>query len=151
MTSEPIAASRPPLAVQGAKHPNPSSTRAATNRRRRLVELARQGNVNALRHGIVGEVANREDAALEADLIYVTHPGLDPLRDRRLVEQLAMNTVQLARCDAAMAVDGMTAVLTAYRSKLAPLVERQARGLAAVERERLAANAGVDPLKAYRP
>lgn len=63
-------------------------TRSMAARRRRLREEAQRGNRNALRHGTFAEVANAADVALEVEVVYATHPALDPVADRRLARAL---------------------------------------------------------------
>src|SRR6266508_3751907 len=80
----------------------PSATRAQSARRARLRFLARQGNVNALRHGAFAVVANAADVAVEVDITFATHPALEVLADRRLVELFATCNVQRQRALSAM-------------------------------------------------
>lgn len=123
-------ARRPPV-------PRPSLTRSASTRRARLRGLAQQGNTRALRHGVLAVVLNGPDVALEVDLVYATHPGLDPMADRRLVELYATSQVQRHRALAAMASEGLTPVLTSYDARLAAMVERLERAVHERERTRL--------------
>lgn len=117
----------------------PSLTRSASlSRARRREELGR-GNANALRHGIFAVVANLPDVATEVELQFTARPGLDRIRDRRLVEAFALAAVQHRRAIEAMATAGLTEHLTAYEARLAPLVERLERTIHERERERLSA------------
>ena len=115
--------------------------------------MAREGNANALKHGVFAIVANGPEVRTEVELILATHPGLDPLVDGRFVELLATTNVQRQRAVIAMQTEGMTHVLTAYESRLSAQVERLERAMVIRERERLAGDKRrtVSDLSAYAP
>ena len=104
--------------------------------RARHVEELLKGNARALRHGVFASVANQPDVQIEVALIYAARPLLDPIADRRLVELLASTNVQRQRALLAMQSEGLSALLTAYDSRLAALVERLERAVHERERER---------------
>jgi hypothetical protein len=108
----------------------------ASSRQRRRSEALR-GNARAYSHGVMAIVNNSADSALEVALTFASHPGLDPISDLRLCETYALSSVQYRRCIAAIDVQGMTPVLTAYSSRLAALVERLERAVHERERERI--------------
>lgn len=141
----------PPL-KPGAQAGPASAARSLSAKRSRLrAELAR-GNVRALRHGVLARVNAAPDVALEVEAILALHPGLEQLRDRRLVEQLAWATISCARCLEAIARDGMTPTLTSYHARFAMLAERLERAVHDRELERVSArNVGRDPFAEYRP
>lgn len=128
-----------------------SPTRSTSARRARLVQEARKGRPNALRHGVFAVISNGPDVACEVALAYALHPHLDPLADRRLVEELALALVQRRRVVLAMQTEGFTAVLTSYESKLAPLSERLERAVHERDQQRAAAKgkAGAVDLSRY--
>jgi hypothetical protein len=110
--------------------------------------------VNALRSGIFAEVSNRPDVANEIAVLYATHPHLDPLADRRLVEALALALVQQRRAIVAMQTEGMTSTLTSYESRLSALAERLERAVHERDRERSpsrSAASSEEILSRYRP
>lgn len=90
--------------------------------------------------------------AVEVALTYAARPGLDPIRDRRLVEHYALASIQLRRAHLMIESEGITEHLGAFISKTGPLVERLEADLE--ERERLrraeAARSAPDPLARYR-
>jgi allophanate hydrolase subunit 1 len=104
-----------------------------------------------MRSGIFAEVSNRPDVANEIALIFATHPHLDPLADRRLVEALALALVQQRRAIVAMQTEGMTSILTSYESRLAALSERLERAVHERDQQRAAAKgkAGAVDLSRY--
>jgi len=116
----------------------PSATRAQSSRRGRLAYLARRGNTNALVHGVFAIVANQPDVEIEVELVYATHPALDRLADRRLVELYASANVMRQRALVAMQTGGLTPVLTSYDARLAPMLERLEQKVHDRERRRLA-------------
>lgn len=129
MTSEPLS-QRPAAGGETAtRRRKPGISRA-----RRVEELLR-GNVRAWRHGIFAEVAVRPDVEIEVGLIFAARPSLDPLRDTRLVEQLAMVSLRCRRVHLLIDEQGPTQLLTSYDAKLSPLAERLER--AVHEREQL--------------
>jgi hypothetical protein len=112
------------------------SVASSSQRRRRDLML---GNSRALQHGVFAKSANAQDVAVEVALIFGgTHPGLDPLADRRLVEQLALASVQHRRALLAIEADGLTPTLTSYCVRLAQLVERLEQKVHDREKERIA-------------
>ena len=111
------------------RKPRPSLTRAASNRRVRLVQEARRGNVNALRSGIHAEVANLPHVADEIATVYATHDHLEPLADYRLVELLAIATVQHRRAVLAIEREGLDPNLAKWESNLGARVERHLRAV----------------------
>jgi hypothetical protein len=145
------AAPAPRSRIPNAQGGRPSATRSASARRVRLVQEARRGRVQAMHHGIYARVANLPDVATEVALQMALRPGLDPLRDLRLVEDYAMASVQLRRAHEAIEAQGLTEHLGSFISRQGPLVERGERQLHDRERERLAGKAaGADPLARYR-
>jgi hypothetical protein len=96
------------------------------------------GNSRALQHGVFAKSANARDVAVEVTLIYGTMPDLDDLADRRLVEQLALASVQHRRALLAIETDGLTGTLTSYVIRLGQLVERLERAVHDREKERIA-------------
>jgi hypothetical protein len=111
------------------------SVASSSQRRRSDLML---GNARALQHGVFARTANERDASVEAALLYVTHPDLDDLADRRLVEQLALASVQHRRALLAIEADGLTPVLTSYVIRLGQLVERLEHAVHDREKERQA-------------
>jgi hypothetical protein len=107
--------------------------------RARRVEEVRRGNPGAWRHGVFSIVGNQLDVMTEVALVFASHPLLDPIADRRLVELYATTNVQRQRCLIAMQEQGLTAQLTSYDSRLAALVERLERAVHEREQERIAA------------
>lgn len=137
--------------IPNAKGGRPSATRAASARRVRHVQEARRGRPQAMAHGIYARVANLPDVATEVALQLALRPGLDPLRDLRLVEDFAMASVQLRRGHEAIETEGLTEHLGSFIGRQGPLVERMERSLEERERERVAGKAaGADPLARYR-
>lgn len=136
----------------GRRQPRPSATRNASLSRANHVHQLRLGNVRALRHGAFARVQAAVDVQTEIALTLVTYPDLDPIRDRRLVEQLAETRVTVQRTHLAMATEGMTPTLTAFLAKVWPLEERLERTVHERERQRVAerAKGGADPLSRYR-
>lgn len=130
----------------------PSLTRAASNRRVRLVQEAKRGNVNALRSGIHAEVANLDYVSDELATIYATHPHLEPLADRRLVELLAIATIQHRRAVLAIEREGPDANLTKWEANLGARVERHLQRIHErnIERARATERAATLDLRAYR-
>lgn len=108
--------------------------RPGASRARRVEEL-NKGNRNAWRHGIAATVAALPDMQTEVALIFASHPALDPIRDTRLVEHLAMITVRARRLHLELDAQGPTPVLTSYSARLDPLLERLERSVH--EREQL--------------
>lgn len=136
-----MAAEPTPLRAQlAAASPSRGRRLPAQSARRRVEELLR-GNTRALRHGVQAQVLNRPDVMVEVALIFAARPALDPIRDARLVEQLATVTVQRARCLEALGdrladLDRQQlSTLTSYDGRLSPLQERLER--AVHEREQL--------------
>ena len=152
MTAEPtrIPVDRVPLASPPRRTSRLSRTVASSVTRRRKELLA--GNHLALRHGIFAVVANLPDVEVEVELAYAARPGLDLIRDRRLVEAFALAIVQHRRVIVAMDDGGLTEHLTAYEARLAPLVERLERTVHERELQRLAdrAQGAGDPFARYR-
>lgn len=109
---------------------------ASSSQRRRHDLLL--GNSRALQHGVFAKSANARDVAVEVTLIYGTMPDLDDLADRRLVEQLALASVQHRRALLAIETDGLTGTLTSYVIRLGQLVERLERAVHDREKERIA-------------
>jgi hypothetical protein len=107
----------------------------ASRRSRRRWELQR-GNANAWKHGIFATTGNEVDAATEVALVFASHPSLDGIADLRMVEAYCLASVQYRRALQAIDRDGMTAVLTAYSSRLAAICERGERAVHDRERER---------------
>jgi hypothetical protein len=132
----PAALVPPSTSTAVAKIASPARSVAAARSRRRHDLLL--GNSRALQHGCFAKSANERDASVEAGLLYVTHPGLDELADRRLVEQLALASVQHRRALLAIEQDGLTPVLTSYVIRLGQLVERLERAVHDREKERIA-------------
>ena len=151
MTRRPPASQSPATAVPALPFRTPSLTRSASARRTRLRQEALRGNTNAMRSGIFAEVSNRPDVANEIALIFATHPNLDELADRRLVEELAISLVQRRRVFLAMQTEGFTAVLTSYEARIGPLCERQERAVHDRDQQRAAAKgkAGAVDLSRY--
>ena len=115
-----------------------SSARSiAASRARRRSDLMK-GNTISLHHGCFAVTANERDAAVEGDLIFVAHPALDAVADLRLVEQLALASVQHRRALIAIEREGLTSLLTSYVIRLGQLVERLERAVHDRERERIA-------------
>lgn len=134
-----------------SRMPRPSLTRGASVRRARHRQELGRGNANAWRHGIFATALTHPDVLTEIDLIYVANPHLDPVRDHRLVEQLASCSVRQARAVAAIDAEGMTDLLTAYVSRLDTLVERRERAVHDRARERALENrAGADAAQLAR-
>ena|SRR2546423_12149043 len=102
----------------------------------RHVQEIRRGNANAWRHGVFSVIGNQLDVQTEVALVFASHPLLDPIADRRLVELYATTNVQRMRCLIAMSEHGLTAQLTSYDSRLAALVERLERAVHEREQER---------------
>lgn len=119
--------------------------------RRRVQELGR-GNVNALRHGRFAVVSLLPEVDVEVALQYAARPGLDPIRDRRLVEGFALASLHLRIAAIEIQGQSLTEHLGAFISKQAPLVERLERTVDERERRRLAerAQGATDPLARYR-
>lgn len=112
------------------------SLAAARSARRRSLMLR---NHLALSHGCFAVTANERDTSIEVDLLYASHPGLDLIADRRLVEQLALASVQHRRALIAIEADGLTPTLTSYVIRLGQLVERLEHVVHDREKERYAA------------
>jgi hypothetical protein len=132
----PAAPLPPSSALAVAKIVSPARSLAASRGRRRHDLML--GNANALQHGVFARTANERDASVEAALIYATHPDLDDLADRRLVEQLALASVQHRRALLAIEEQGLTPTLTSYVIRLGQLVERLEHAVHDRERERQA-------------
>lgn len=115
--------------------PRASSTRAASNSATRRAGLLRQGNVNALSHGVFAKVNNARDVSVEIALTFAAHPDLDRVADVRLVELFASTNVSLQRALVALDTEGHTQILTGYASRTAALVERCEQRI--FERERV--------------
>lgn len=140
MTGEP-SPMRPPIAPRSTSR----GRRLPAQSARRRVEELRRGDtrqaVRALKHGAYAEVLAAPDVTVEVALLDATHPDLDPVRDRRLLEDLALADVQRHRALLALGSDlgavetDRLKTLTAYESKLAALVERLRRQVH--EREQL--------------
>lgn len=126
----------PSSSLAVAKIASPARSLAASRGRRRHDLML--GNANALQHGVFALTANERGASIEAALLYVTHPDLDDLADRRLVEQLALASVQHRRALLAIEADGLTPTLTSYVIRLGQLVERLEHAVHDRERERQA-------------
>lgn len=134
----------------------------AQSARRRVEELRRGDTrqaLRSLRHGVFAEVLAAPDLVVELALLAAIHPGLDPVRDRRLLEHLATAQVQRHRCllalggDLAALDNDRLRTLTAYESKLGPLVERLLRAVHEREQFRLRereASERSDDLARYR-
>lgn len=88
-------------------------------------------------HGIFSETLLAPDVATEIALTYASHPSLDPIADRRLVELASTVRVQRHRCLVAIERDGLTQPLTSYDRALAALEERLERSVRERERERV--------------
>jgi hypothetical protein len=123
----------------------------ASQARRRRIRSLRLGNVNALEHGVRAQVQNARDVRIEIGLTFATHPALDPIVDRRLVEQLAVTRVQRQRVLLAMATEGFTSILTSYDARLAPLEERLDRAVRELDRQRRADLARSDRPDRWQP
>lgn len=138
--------------MRAAGEPHERGRGSVAQSRRRRVEELRKGNTNSLRHGAFAKVQAAADVAVEIALTMAAHPGLDPIADRRLVEQLAETRVTRQRILLAMDVEGLTPTLTAFMSKMAPLEERLERSVYDRERQRVRdrAKGDVDPLARYR-
>jgi hypothetical protein len=137
----------------GRKRPRPSATRSASLSRARRVGELRRGNANALRHGLFAEVAHLPMVAAEVALQYVAHPGLDPIRDLRLVEHYALASIQLRRAHLEVERVGLTEHLGSFLGRQGTLVERLERMVDERERRNLAERArsvGDDRLGRYR-
>ena len=137
--------------IAPALRPTPPLRRPGASRVRRVQEVQR-GNVRAWKHGVFSVIGNQLDVQTEVALVFASHPLLDPIADRRLVELYATTNVQRHRCLIAMQEHGLTAQLTSYDSRLAALVERLERAVHDRERER-ATVAGSQPvdLSKYLP
>jgi hypothetical protein len=118
----PAALVPPSSSLAPAKNALPARSLSASRSRRRHDLML--GNARALQHGVFARTANERDASVEAALLYGTHPGLDELADRRLVEQLALASVQHRRALLAIEEQGLTPTLTSYVIRLGQLVER---------------------------
>jgi hypothetical protein len=131
----------------------PSATRGESNRRQRHVEEAKKGNRNAMKHGVFAVIANAPDVAMETALIYAARPSLDPIADRRIVEQLATASVQYARATVALSEsDNWGSTLVAAARDFGNRAERLERAVhqRAQERAREAAKPNADDLAQYR-
>ena len=135
-----IAADRAlvPASPAAPARPVSKARSLAASRARRRHDLM-LGNHLALSHGCFAVTANERDASVEAALVYASHPGLDPIADRRLVEQLALASVQHRRALIAIETDGLTSLLTSYVIRLGQLVERLEHAVHDREKERYAA------------
>jgi len=133
-----------PSCPPGEASPTPKSTSpaparsVAASRSRRAWEVANRNSQAALQHGCFAVTANERDASVEVALLYATHPGLDALADRRLVEQLALASVQHRRALIAVEADGLTSTLTSYVTRLAALIERLEAKVHQREQDRIA-------------
>jgi hypothetical protein len=86
--------------------------------------------------------------AIEIELAYTIRPGLDAVRDRRLVELYASTAVVHRRAIAAV-LESPADTLYGLVGRLAPLLERLEARLDDREAERLAATRP-DPLAPWR-
>lgn len=138
--------------VAGRRPARPSATRNASLSRANHVRELRRGNANGMRHGLFAEVAYRPQIQTEVALTFVARPGLDPIRDLRLVESYAMAQIHLRRAHVLIEEQGLTELLSSFVSKAHPIVERLERQIADTERRNLAerGRAGDDRLARYR-
>lgn len=141
MTAEPtpirVSAATAPGPRRRRKEPaGPRPGRRSASASRRVQELLR-GNINALRHGRFAVVALLPEVDVEVALTYAARPDLDPIRDRRLVEQFALAGIHLRIAAIDIHEHGLTEHLGAFVSRQAPLVERLERTLVERERQRL--------------
>jgi hypothetical protein len=114
-----------------ANRPRPATSRALR------VESIRNGKPSGWRHGTFAILSNSPDVMTEHALILAAHPGLDPVQDHRLVEDLALARVQRNRALIAMEDDPKSSILTSYASRLFALIERGERTIRERERERV--------------
>ena len=152
MTNPERALALPPASPAAPARPVSKARSLAASRSRRRHDLM-MGNHLALAHGCFAVTSNQRDASVEASLIYTTHPGLDDLADRRMVEQLALASVQHRKALIAIEVSGLTPTLTSYVIRLGQLVERLENHVHEREKERQAAmrRGPIIDLSAYRP
>lgn len=136
----------------GRRSPRPSVTRSASLSRANHVRELRRGNQSAMRHGLFAEVAYLPQVQTEVALQLVVHPGLDPIRDLRLVESYAMAQIHLRRAHLLVEKHGLTELLSSFVSKAHPLLERLERTVDERERRNLAeaAKGAGDGLDRYR-
>src|SRR5689334_18748439 len=80
-----------------ALRPQPRLRRPGASRVRRVQEVQR-GNVRAWKHGVFSIIGNQLDVMTEVALVFASHPLLDPIADRRLVELYATTNAQRQRC-----------------------------------------------------
>ena len=122
----------------GRRPPRPSATRGASLSRANHVRELGKGRASALRHGLFAIVANLPEVTTEVALQYAARPGLDPIRDRRLVEQFDLASIHLRVAAIAIQAQGLTEHLGAFISKQATLVERLERTVDERDRRNLA-------------
>jgi hypothetical protein len=87
-------------------------------------------------HGINSVVYAAPDIADEAAMIYATHPFLDPIADRRLVELTAVAHVQHGKAVRALEEQGYTTTLVRYESDLGKRLERHLQAVHDRDRQR---------------
>ena len=136
MTNPERALALPPASPAAPARPVSKARSLAASRSRRRHDLM-LGNSLALSHGCFAKTANERDASVEAALLFATHPGLDELADRRLVEMLSLASVQHRKALLAIEADGLSPTLTSYVIRLGQLVERLEQRAHDREKERI--------------
>jgi hypothetical protein len=100
-----------------------------------MVALIKQGK-GSLRHGVFSTVLNDPDVAVEVALVYAARPALDPVKDRRLVERVALDHVRYFRACHAIEEQGLSPQLQAAARDFGNRAERGEKLLHERNRER---------------